>query len=386
MKNSLLFLIPLFVIVGCQSKNTFTINGTVKESKNKTILLSRVNVNKLVLIDSSKVNSSGKFKFKEKATLPDFYQLGFSNTNFITIMAEPGEKIKLVFDGTNLPQNYTVSGSEGSEKVRMLDMRLALTKMKLDSLRTLYEAASKEPDFDTKGPLLENEYRNVLKDIRKKNIEFIISNIKSMASIKAIYQRIDENTYVLYDPRDLQYLKIVSDSLGHYYPNSSNVQALSEDVKRELGQLYSRQVQDLASSSPEIHLNPDLKDINGKRTALSTLKGKIVLLSFWSVDSKDCIAENLQLKDFYKTYHKKGFEVYQINVDSSEAKWRAEVKFDELPWINAREDDPLNPQNARLYNVRALPANYLYDRDGNIIGSNLHGKSLQIKLNQLFNN
>jgi thiol-disulfide isomerase/thioredoxin len=386
MKKSLIFLIPLLLIAGCQSKNTFTINGTVKESKNKTILLKRVNVNTLMLIDSSKVRSNGKFKFKIKATYPDFYQLGFSNTDFVTILAEPGEKIKLVFNGTDLSQNFTVSGSGGSEKVRMLDMRLARVRVKLDSLRTLYEAASKEPDFDTKGPLLENEYMSVLKDIRKKNIEFIINNLKSMASIKAIYQRIDENAYVLYDPRDLQYLKIVSDSLGRYYPNSTNVQALAEDVKRELGQLYSRQVQDLASSSPEIHLDPNLKDLNGKRTALSSLKGKIVLLSFWSVESKDCIAENLQLKDFYKTYHKKGFEIYQINVDTSEVKWRTEVKFDELPWINSREDDPLNPQNARLYNVRALPANYLYDRDGNIIGSNLHGKSLQIRLNQLFNN
>jgi thiol-disulfide isomerase/thioredoxin len=386
MKKSLIFLISLLLIAGCQSKNTFTIKGNVKESKNKTIQLKRVNVNTLMLIDSSKVSSNGKFKFKIKATYPDFYQLGFSNTDFITILTEPGEKIKLVFNGTDLSQNYTVSGSEGSEKVRMLDMRLARTKLRLDSLRTLYEAASKEPDFETKGPLLENEYMNVLKDIRKKNIEFIINNIKSMASIKAIYQRIDENAYVLYDPRDLQYLKIVSDSLGRYYPNSVNVQALSEDVKRELGQLYSRQVQDLASSSPEIHLDPNLKDINGKKTALSSLKGKIVLLAFWSVESKDCIAENLQLKDFYKTYHKKGFEIYQINVDTSEVKWRAEVKFDELPWINAREDDPLNPKNARLYNVKALPANYLYDRDGNIIGSNLHGKSLQIRLNQLFNN
>jgi hypothetical protein len=38
-----------------------------------------------------------------------------------------------------------------------------------------------------------------------------------------------------------------------------------------------------------------------------------------------------------------------------------------------------------LYNVKAVPANYLYDRDGTIVGSNLHGRSLQIKLNQLFN-
>jgi thiol-disulfide isomerase/thioredoxin len=142
----------------------------------------------------------------------------------------------------------------------------------------------------------------------------------------------------------------------------------------------------MASSSPEVKLDPDLKDINGKRTALSSLRGKVVLLTFWSIDSKECIAENLQLKNMYKIYNKKGFEIYQINLDKNEEKWRAEVKFDELPWINAREEDPENPKNAILFNVRSLPANYLFDRDGTLIGLNLHGRALQIKMNQLFNN
>ena len=385
MKRSLIFLLPLLIAAGCQNKNTFTINGVVKEAKNKTLLLNKVNVNTLMFTDSSKIRNNGKFKFKIEATEPDFYQLGFSNTDFITILAEPGEKINLVFKGNSLSQDYTVTGSEGSEKIRMLDMRLARTKMKLDSLRNIYEAASKEPGFDEKGPLIESEFDKILKEIRKKNIEFIISNTKSMASIKALYQRIDDNTYVLYDLRDLQYMKIISDSLGRYYPNSKNVQALAEDVKRELNQMYARQFQNLASSSPEIKLDPNLKDINGNRIALSSLRGKVVLLTFWSVESKDCISENLQLKDIYKTYNKKGFEIYQINVDEDEGKWEREVKFDELPWINTREDDPKNPRNAVLYNVKALPTNYLYDRDGNITGSNLHGRYLKIKLNQLFN-
>jgi thiol-disulfide isomerase/thioredoxin len=385
MKRSLIFLLSLLIVAGCQNKNTFTINGVVKEAKNRTLLLNKVNVNTLMFIDSSKISKNGKFKFKIEATEPDFYQLGFSNTDFITILAEPGEKINLVFKGNSLSQEYIVTGSEGSEKIRMLDMRLARTKMKLDSLRNIYEAASKEPGFDEKGPLIESEFDKILKEIRKKNIEFIISNTKSMASIKALYQRIDDNTYVLYDPRDLQYMKIISDSLGRYYPNSKNVQALAEDVKRELNQMYSRRFQDLASTSPETKLDPNLKDINGKRIALSSLRGKVVLLTFWSVESKDCIAENLQLKDIYKTYNKRGFEIYQINVDEDEGKWKREVKFDELPWINTREDDPKNPKNAVLYNVKVLPTNYLYDRDGNITGSNLHGKYLQIRLNQLFN-
>jgi peroxiredoxin len=261
-----------------------------------------------------------------------------------------------------------------------------VAKRKLDSLKVVYNDASGKPGFEERKPQIENEFDDILKELRKKNIEFIISNTRSMASLKAAYQRIDDNTYVLYEPRDLQYLKIISDSLGRYYPGSKNVKALSEDVKKELNQMYSRQIQSLARTSPETKLDPNLKDLKGNRIALSSLRGKIVLLTFWSVDSKDCIAENLQLRDVYKAYNKKGFEIYQINVDESEEKWKNEVRFDELPWISTREDDPLNPANVILFNVKILPANYLFDRNGSIIGTNLHGRSLQIKLNQLFNN
>jgi hydroxymethylpyrimidine pyrophosphatase-like HAD family hydrolase len=386
MKRSLIFLLPVLLAAGCQNKNTFTVRGVIKEPGNKTVLLNRIDVNTLVLIDSCEIASKGKFSFRVKADEPGFYQLGYSDSEFITILAEPGEKIDLAFNGKSLSQDYSVSGSDGSEKVRMLDMRLNDAKRKLDSLRVIYEKASGEPGFDEKRLLLENEFNNIIKELRKKNIEFIITNTRSMASIKALYQRIDENTYVLYDPKDLQYLKIVSDSLGRYYPGSKNVKALAEDVKKELNQMTARQIQNLANSSPEVKLDPDLNDTNGNRITLSSLKGKVVLLTFWSVDSKECIAENLQFKNIYKIYNKKGFEIYQINLDESEEKWKAEVKFDELPWINTREDDPLNPKNAILFNVKALPANYLFDRDGTLIGMNLHGRSLQIRLNQLFNN
>jgi thiol-disulfide isomerase/thioredoxin len=232
--------------------------------------------------------------------------------------------------------------------------------------------------------LLETEFNDLIKAQRKKNVEFIINNLNSLASIKALYQRINAETYVLYDPHDLQYLKIVTDSLTRHYPNSKQVQALGRDFEKEMNQMYASQIEQIAKNLPQTKLDPDLKTIDGKRIALSSLKGKYVLLTFWSVQSKDCIAENLQLKEFYKLYNKKGFEIYQINLDENESIWKQAVRFDELPWISTREDDPKDPKNALLYNVKSLPANYLYGKDNTIIGSNLHGRSLQLKLNQLF--
>ena len=64
---------------------------------------------------------------------------------------------------------------------------------------------------------------------------------------------------------------------------------------------------------------------------------------------KNAYGENLQLKEFYKLYNKKGFEIYQINLDENESNWKAAVRFDELPWISTREDDPKDPKNANAF-------------------------------------
>jgi thiol-disulfide isomerase/thioredoxin len=385
MKRILFLLALSLILFACSNKSKFTVYGVLKDTKGKYIYLNRLDVDIPVLIDSAKITRKGTFRLKVKAADADFYQIGISSTNFITLLAGPGENINLVFNNKNLFENYTIKGSVGSSKLQTLDLALADTKRKLDSINALYSKASLEPGFDVKGPLLETDYNKLIKAQRKKNIEFIINNINSLASIKALYQRFNPDTYVLYDPHDLQYLKIVTDSLLKHYPYSKQVQALARDFQKEMNQIYATQIQQLASTLPKTKLDPDLKNISGTRIALSSLKGKYVLLAFWSAKSQDCIDDNLQLKELYKLYTKKGFEIYQINLDENESDWRKAVSFDELPWINTREDDPKDLKNAILFNVKNLPTNYLFDKEGIIIASNLHGRALQLKLDQLFN-
>jgi hypothetical protein len=385
MKRTIFLLTLVIFFSGCHDKDKFHIEGVIKGDSQKHIYLSRLDVDTPILIDSAKISSKGRFHFKVKSAESDFYQLGFSPENFITLLVEPGEKISLSFEGKNLFEQYSVSGSEGSEKLLMLDLELSETKRKLDSLRTLYSKASAEPDFNVTGPVLEEQFNNLIKDQRVKNIEFIIKNTGSLASIKALYQKIDPQTYVLYDPKDIQFYKILTDSLTLHYPNSKQVQALARDFSKEMNQMYVNKLEQITRDLPQTKLDPNLKNVDGKRIALSSLHGKYVLLTFWSVQSKESVVENLQLKQYYKLYNKKGFEIYQINLDNNEEAWKSAVKFDELPWISTVEDDPKNPINAILFNVKSLPANYLFDKEGKIIGTNLHGKSLQIKLDQLFN-
>lgn len=380
-----LILFVLF-LAGCTNKNSISIDGNIKSREFKKIYLTRIDVDTYVRIDSANIKSNGNFRFRFNATEPDFYQVSLNSSDYITILAEPGEKIRLSFPGKNLYEDYEVTGSEGTIKIKMLDETLLTTLRKIDSLKVIYYKASKSSDSIKLVPVINEEYLKIVKEQRKKNIEFILGNLNSFASIKALFQRIDDKTYVLYNPRDLQFLKLVSDSLIFHYPDAKQARALKKIFEKEMNQMRINQIENAAMNAPETKLDPNLRDINGNRVKLSSLKGKIVLLAFWSTTSELSIKENLALKELYNTYKPKGFEIYQISLDEDEAAWKKAVKFDELPWISVREDDPLNPFNARLYNVRSLPSNFLYDRNGEILSSGLHGKPLQIKLVQIFGN
>jgi thiol-disulfide isomerase/thioredoxin len=386
MKPLLIITVSVIIFAGCTQKNSIRITGTYKGEKHKYIYIDRVDVNTSQRIDSAKINKQGKFHFSIKNNEPDYYQLGFSTTEFITILATPGENIKLNFQGKNLFGDYNITGSKGSQQVKMLDSTLVVTKNKLDSLSNEYEKSIKSADFDVRGPVLDKTFSDLVEKQRKYNIAFILENMNSLACIKALYQKINDETYVLYQPRDLQFLKIVVDSLKVHYPDSRHTKALNDYFQLELKKFNIDQITQKAMVGPSLEIDPSLPDINGKRITLSSLKGKYVLVTFWSVISQDCLTENQVFKDIYKTYNKKGFEIYQINVDENEFTWRDAIRYEEIPWISVREDNSAKISNVLLYNIQSLPANYLYDKKGNIIGKNIHGISLRYKLEQLLGN
>lgn len=384
-KPGYIFLLLLLIAASCNNESNTVITGTYPGVRKDYLKVNRINLINSVLVDSVRIAKSGKFKIKIEDEEPGFYTIGFSNDEFITVVAEPGARIRLQFTGKKLQNNYSVEGSEESEKVRLLDNKLGQSLIILDSLSTEYQAILEEGDNPEMLSQIEEDYNKTLNEQRKYNIAFILNNLSKLSAVKALYQKINENTYVLYQQRDLQYLKLVSDSLGSAYPDIELTKSLRENLQDELNQMYMSRITKAAEEADPVMLDANLEDINGKRVRLSELmKDNYVLLSFWSAQSNECISYNLFLKQLYQIYHRQGFEIYHVNLDNDEALWRNSVRFDELPWVNVREDDPSNPVTARIFNVTGLPANYLFDKDGNIIGKDLFGRSLKIKLGQIF--
>lgn len=383
MKRLVIYL-PLIFLFACSGSDTIRIYGKFVKAENKFIYLDEVNINTSVNLDSVEVKKGGEFNFKFKVEEPGFYQLRISANNFITLLAEPGEKIHIESDNSFLPNGYSVEGSEGSSLIKLLDENILHTQKSLDSIIAAYKANMNEEGFDTLKTNLDEKYSAVINQQRRFTLRFILQNINSLASIKALYQKYDSATYVLNDIKDLQYLKIVADSLKLYYPNSKHTRALLTDLKNEMDRFNAQRISDLIISSEPSNIDIALPTPEGDTIALSSLRGKYVLLSFWASWDEASIRENIEFKKLYNQYHTLGFDIYQISFDTDKEAWRQAVHFDELPWINVSDLKYPNSPVVSLFNVQKLPANYLVDREGEIIGKDFTGRTLKIKLTQLF--
>lgn len=383
MKKLFILLIPI-VLWGCAKNTQIHISGNISETDNNYIVIERVNINSKKVVDSVLIDGSGNFKFKLDAPETDFYKLGLSENNFITLLIEPGEKVKLTSNSPSLPGSSIISGSPGSALLFDIDNHLRKTISILDSITKVYQANLNTEGFDTINIELNNLYNKTLNNQRRYSISFILDHLSSLASIKAIYQQYDDNTYVLNDIKDIQFMKLVSDSLKLYYPGSKHTKALIANLSNEMGRLNQFKVNKLINEAEVQSLDISLPDPYGDTISLSSLQGKYVLLSFWASWDQASITENLSFKSLYEKYKSRGFEIYQVSFDTNKEAWTKAIKFDELPWINVSDLSYPNSKVITLFNIKGIPSNYFVDKDGTIVGSKLHGKALKIKLEQVF--
>jgi thiol-disulfide isomerase/thioredoxin len=372
----------VLAISGCK-KSAVQISGKLQNPvKGVYIYLNELKANEIVLLDSLKIGEDGKFSFKREATLPTFYLLKINNNDFFTTLVEPGEKFRIeaLFDSLNYPS--FISGSKGTEKMIAYDKALKNTVLKLMSLNEIYSQNSGNPDMSKVVQSLDSMAQQYLNEINIYTKKYIDQNIKSMISLKALYQQVAPQVYVLDPVKDIKYFVKVDSSLFSRYPESSLVKSLHEQVQILISRAGATALLKSGDEAPEI----SLPNADGKTVTLSSTRGSIVLLDFWASWCSPCRKENPNLIKAYNQYRGKGFKIFQVSLDKTKEDWLKGIKDDNLnQWIHVSDLKYWNSAVVQLYKIESIPFNLLLDNQGKIIATNLRGEDLQKKLAELYN-
>jgi len=375
------FVLVFFMAMACKNEQS-RITGRIAESKGKMLYFEHVDAALTKTIDSVKLRNSGKFRFSVRSKGTDFYQLRLDNNQIISLLVNPSESIRVKANGNEMAGSLELTGSFESENLNKVIRYLNKTRVDLDSIGRLYESAT----ADTTRERLYKEYTGILESHRKYSMAYLLTYTKSLTCIYVLYQELSPGNYVFYKTKDLQFFKIVSDTLGKYYPKSKHVIAFRKNANRLLNNYQSQVLMQRADTVKTGLPSVELKDMNGTVRKLSSLKGKYVLLTFWASWNEDCVEQNLMLKELYKKYYMRNFEILQVSFDTSQEEWKRAIRFDELPWLSVIDPSFPNSTVAVSYNVQNLPANYLIDKDNaTILAKDIRPDQLLLKLSELTN-
>jgi peroxiredoxin len=373
------------VLAACRDKSA-EISGVLKNPlPGEYIFLDELKSNELLAVDSLMMSADGRFDFKRDVKSPSFYLLKINQNNFLTMLIEPGQKIKISSERDSLNYPASVEGSEGTSLMVEYNKTLRTTINKIRGLSNIYDRNLGSPNLPSVVDSIDNLANGYLNEMNAFTKKYIDRNLSSLVCLVALYQQVSPKVYVLNPKNDLPYYLKVDSSLYSQYPLYEPVITLHEQVRNLVeaskGDISSSKSVSYMEEAPEIALpTPE-----GDTVRLSSTRGSVVLLDFWASWCGPCRSESPNLVSAYNRYHYRGFQIYQVSLDKTKKAWIKGIQDDHLnKWIHVSDVRYWNSVVVPLYNLKSIPANFLLDKEGKIIAANLRGKALERKLSELF--
>lgn len=360
LKFRLFIIAACLTLASCEQKGKFHVTGHITDAADTVVYLEHFTLGEgIKAIDSVKLSADGYYEMSgDTIGNPEFYRLRIGNQS-INLAFDSTETVTVEASLKNMSFGYKVEGSGVCDTIRLLCLKLAdlerqIRRVSDDRNYTIQERAE----------MIDQLVADYKTDVE---MDIIQNRYGATYSYYAYFQTLGGQ--MLFNPmknqNDLVWLRAIANAWNEKYPGSQRTQ-----------HLYNMAMEWRQNHRParEIVLNVDnekvkelgiidmtFPDINGTERTLSSLQGKVVLLDFTAFGMEGNQERTLQLRELYNKYHARGFEIYQVSVDTDRHFWTQ--RCEHLPWVSVYCEEGLSSDILKLYQVQAIPTYFLIDRN-----------------------
>ncbi|PTN08729.1 AhpC/TSA family protein [Mangrovibacterium marinum] len=365
MKKLFPIFLLLVVMAACQSNSSkYTISGTVAGLDSGVVYLVKVEANKPVVVDTSKIENS-TFHFEGTAGSPELTYLRLNARDYFAQFFLENAAINVESYKDSL-RATKVSGSPTTDIFNSYVEEVSRLNQKMGEYRGQYQQAA------ATGNQEEMERVKIDIEAAADNMEVYAKNFvrENSSSIVAPFITLTQ----LANNLEYDEMKELVDGFAPELETSEFVVQLKKMLESQAKTAVGVEAPDFTMNDPE-----------GTPFTLSSLRGKYVLLDFWASWCGPCRQENPNVVAAYQKYKDKGFDILGVSLDRDKDAWLKAIDDDHLNWHHVSDLKYWQNEVARLYGVNAIPHSVLLDPEGKIVAKNLRGDALDEKLAELLN-